>query len=67
MAASTRPVIFLGYVVTKPWMPRRKCCQTVVDHPLSFFFATDSTANPYGILVQEGNVHDVDMDDNDRW
>jgi len=64
MAASTRPVIFLGYVVTKPWMPRRKCCQTVVVY---LFFETDSTANPYGILVQEGNVHDVDMDDNDRW
>lgn len=23
MAASHRPVIFLGYVVTKPWMSRR--------------------------------------------
>ncbi|PPQ91001.1 hypothetical protein CVT25_013926 [Psilocybe cyanescens] len=46
MAASTRPVIFLGYVVTKPHTPR---------------------PNPYGIMVQEGNVHDVDADDNDRW
>lgn len=25
MANSTRPTIFLGYVVTKPLMPRRKC------------------------------------------
>ncbi|KAF8905015.1 Frag1/DRAM/Sfk1 family-domain-containing protein [Gymnopilus junonius] len=46
MAASTRPVIFLGYVVTKPWSPR---------------------PDPYGILVSEGNVHDIDVEDNDRW
>jgi len=46
MAASIRPVIFLGYVVTKPLMPR---------------------PHPYGIIVQEGNVHDVDVVDNDRW
>jgi len=46
MAASHRPVIFLGYVVTKPWMPR---------------------PHPYGIMVDEGNVHDVDADDGDRW
>ena len=25
MANSTRPTIFLGYVVTKPLMPRREC------------------------------------------
>ncbi|KJA22967.1 hypothetical protein HYPSUDRAFT_201775 [Hypholoma sublateritium FD-334 SS-4] len=46
MAASTRPVIFLGYVVSKPHEPR---------------------PSPYGILVDEGHVHDVDRDDLDRW
>ncbi|KAH9481549.1 Protein cwh43 [Psilocybe cubensis] len=46
MAASTRPVVFLGYVVTKPHTPR---------------------PNPYGIMVNEGNVHDIDEDDLDRW
>ncbi|KDR76390.1 hypothetical protein GALMADRAFT_226084 [Galerina marginata CBS 339.88] len=46
MAASTRPVVFLGYVVTKPWaLP----------------------PDPYGIMVIEGRVHDIDVDDNDRW
>jgi len=46
MAASHRPVIFLGYVVTKPGMPR---------------------PHPYGIIVDEGNIHDIDADDGDRW
>ncbi|KAF9485261.1 hypothetical protein BDN70DRAFT_871674 [Pholiota conissans] len=46
MASSKRPVIFLGYVVSKPHAPR---------------------PNPYAILVDEGNVHDVDKDDMDRW
>ncbi|KAF5327734.1 hypothetical protein D9619_004534 [Psilocybe cf. subviscida] len=46
MVASTRPVIFLGYVVSKPHAQR---------------------PSPYGIMVNEGNVHDVDKDDLDRW
>ncbi|KAJ2926820.1 hypothetical protein H1R20_g10260, partial [Candolleomyces eurysporus] len=46
MAASSRPVIFLGYVVTRP-------------HALR--------PNPYEILVKDGNVHDIDKDDMDRW
>jgi len=25
------------------------------------------TADPYGILVNEGKMHDIDMDDPDRW
>lgn len=24
-------------------------------------------ADPYGILVNEGKMHDIDMDDPDRW
>ncbi|KAJ3507077.1 hypothetical protein NLJ89_g6510 [Agrocybe chaxingu] len=46
LAASTRPSIFLGYVVTKPYRPR---------------------PDPYGIFILEGNVHDIDVDDADRW
>ncbi|KAJ2911915.1 hypothetical protein MD484_g8496, partial [Candolleomyces efflorescens] len=46
MAASPRPVIFLGYVVTRP-------------HALR--------PNPYEIMVKDGNVHDIDKDDMDRW
>ncbi|KIK62372.1 hypothetical protein GYMLUDRAFT_41803 [Collybiopsis luxurians FD-317 M1] len=45
-AAYPRPVVFLGYVVTKPHANR---------------------PNPYQILVEDGNVHDVDRDDYDRW
>ncbi|KAF5392189.1 hypothetical protein D9757_001378 [Collybiopsis confluens] len=44
--AYPRPVIYLGYVVTKPGASR---------------------PNPYQILVEDGRVHDVDEDDNDRW
>ncbi|KAJ3877210.1 Frag1/DRAM/Sfk1 family-domain-containing protein [Lentinula edodes] len=44
--AYPRPVIFLGYVVTRPHAPR---------------------PNPYQILVEDGNVHDVDQEDHDRW
>ncbi|KAF9067240.1 Frag1/DRAM/Sfk1 family-domain-containing protein [Rhodocollybia butyracea] len=44
--AYPRPVIYLGYVVTRPHAPR---------------------PNPYQILVEDGNVHDVDQDDYDRW
>ncbi|KAF9523555.1 Frag1/DRAM/Sfk1 family-domain-containing protein [Crepidotus variabilis] len=46
MAASTRPVLFLGYVVTNPGAQR---------------------PHPYGILSNEGNVHDIDIEDADRW
>ncbi|KAG6805956.1 hypothetical protein H0H92_013249, partial [Tricholoma furcatifolium] len=41
-----RPVVFLGYVVTKPH----------ADRPA-----------PYKILVEDGEVHDIDEEDEDRW
>ncbi|KAH8831369.1 Frag1/DRAM/Sfk1 family-domain-containing protein [Flagelloscypha sp. PMI_526] len=46
MAGEKMPVIFLGYVVTMPHMPR---------------------PHPYEIMVKEGNMHDIDEDDWDRW
>ncbi|EAU85636.2 hypothetical protein CC1G_06349 [Coprinopsis cinerea okayama7 len=46
MRESPRPVIFLGYVVTKPHKPR---------------------PHPYQIMVEDGNVHDIDATDKDRW
>jgi len=47
MAASyPRPVVFLGYVVTKPKALR---------------------PSPYQILVEDGKMHDIDQDDEDRW
>ncbi|KAG5646112.1 hypothetical protein DXG03_004351 [Asterophora parasitica] len=47
MAASyPRPVVFLGYVVTKPHAPRPA---------------------PYEIMVEDGKVHDIDSEDEDRW
>ncbi|KAL4268280.1 Calcofluor white hypersensitive protein [Pleurotus pulmonarius] len=45
-AAHPRPVIFLGYVVTKPH----------AKEPA-----------PYEIMVRDGQVHDIDKDDQDRW
>jgi hypothetical protein len=59
-----QPVIFLGYVVTKPKAKRRKVevhcpALTVPDrfHP----------AAPYELLVTDGKMHDIDHDDWDRW
>ncbi|KAG5637425.1 hypothetical protein H0H81_004632 [Sphagnurus paluster] len=47
MAASyPRPVVFLGYVVTKPHAERPA---------------------PYKIMVEDGRVHDIDYEDEDRW
>jgi len=46
MRASPYPVIFLGYVVTKPHAKR---------------------PNPYQIMVEDGNVYDIDDTDSDRW
>ncbi|KAG6909998.1 hypothetical protein DXG01_013998 [Tephrocybe rancida] len=47
MAAShPRPVVFLGYVVTKPH----------ADRPA-----------PYNILVEDGQVFDIEQDDEERW
>ncbi|KAK0235644.1 Frag1/DRAM/Sfk1 family-domain-containing protein [Armillaria nabsnona] len=47
MASSyPRPVIFLGYVVTKPGASR---------------------PNPYEILTVDGQMHDIDDEDSDRW
>ncbi|EIN04946.1 hypothetical protein PUNSTDRAFT_92401 [Punctularia strigosozonata HHB-11173 SS5] len=45
-ASYPRPVIFLGYVVTKPHAAR---------------------PSPYEIMVQDGQVHDIDQEDEDRW
>ncbi|KAM0787197.1 hypothetical protein ACM66B_006439 [Microbotryomycetes sp. NB124-2] len=44
--AQPRPVIFLGYVVTKPHAERPA---------------------PYKLLVEDGQVNDVDPADDDRW
>lgn len=40
------PLIFLGYVVTKPHASRPA---------------------PYEIMVSDGQVHDIDEEDTDRW
>ncbi|KIJ52651.1 hypothetical protein M422DRAFT_74128 [Sphaerobolus stellatus SS14] len=45
-SAYPNPVIFLGYVVTKPLAQR---------------------PNPYQILIEDGNMHDIDDEDWDRW
>ncbi|KAK4048885.1 Protein cwh43 [Microbotryomycetes sp. JL201] len=44
--AQPRPVIFLGYVVTKPHAERPA---------------------PYKLLVEDGQVNDIDPADDDRW
>ncbi|KAG5716861.1 Protein cwh43 [Termitomyces sp. T112] len=47
MAAShPRPLVFLGYVVTKPHAERPA---------------------PYKFLAEDGKVHDIDEEDEDRW
>lgn len=46
MRESPRPVIFLGYVVTKPHQPR---------------------PHPYQIMVEDGNVFDIEQEDKGRW
>lgn len=57
------PVIFLGYVVTKPHASRR------VWLPCFIFILVlmNPTAAPYEILVYDGIVHDIDPQDWDRW
>lgn len=58
-----RPVIFLGYVVTKPLASRRRCLDlTFAFHALRFL-----SAAPYEIMVADGRVHDIDEEDWDRW
>jgi len=58
-----RPVIFLGYVITKPHASRRKCSTS----SMFMLFLIIPTAAPYEILVHDGIVHDIDPDDGDRW
>jgi hypothetical protein len=58
-----RPVIFLGYVITKPHASRRKCSTSSMFMLLLII----PTAAPYEILVHDGIVHDIDPDDDDRW
>ncbi|KAI0059171.1 hypothetical protein BV25DRAFT_1860733 [Artomyces pyxidatus] len=45
-ATYPQPVVYLGYVVTKPH---------------------DKRPAPYEIMVTDGQVHDIDEDDLDRW
>jgi hypothetical protein len=56
------PVIFLGYVVTKPHWQRR---EFVPSPPLCS--SSTASAAPYQILVEDGKVHDIDEDDKERW
>lgn len=56
-----QPVIFLGYVVTKPLAPQRKALLTSTAH------SNGHLAAPYDILVTDGRMHDIDSDDWDRW
>lgn len=64
MASSPYPTIFLGYVVTKPHAPRR----TVLPCSLALTELTVGTlAAPYQLLVEDGNMHDIDYEDEDRW
>jgi hypothetical protein len=66
MAASyPRPVVFLGYVVTKPHALRRKWCLFMMQITLTETF--EYIAAPYQILVEDGRMHDIDKDDEDRW
>jgi len=67
MAASyPRPVVFLGYVVTKPKASRRKQSLFLLyDEKITH--QRPATAAPYQILVEDGQMHDIDQDDDDRW
>ena len=56
------PVIFLGYVVTKPHASRRKPFP-----PIRTLMLNLKTAAPYQILIEDGRVHDIDLLDYDRW
>ena len=56
------PVIFLGYVVTKPHAPRRKLLSAN-----GYIISNVEPAAPYDIMVTDGQVHDIDKDDWDRW
>jgi hypothetical protein len=63
MAASyPQPVIFLGYVVTKPLAKRRR-----LNSLYSELRLTASPAAPYEIMTVDGKVHDIDQSDWDRW
>ncbi|TFY72042.1 hypothetical protein EVG20_g957 [Dentipellis fragilis] len=60
------PVVFLGYVVSKPKDVRRQCSIS------SLWLVADThggftAAAPYPYLVEDGRVHDIDDDDADRW
>lgn len=58
-----RPVVFLGYVVSKPLAPRRTYfLLTSLDRKLK-----GDKAAPYDILVNDGLVYDIDLHDLDRW
>ncbi|CAK5268576.1 unnamed protein product [Mycena citricolor] len=65
MRAAPGPVIFLGYVVTKPLAARREW-RSILFSARHRRLRT-LAASPYEILVQDGNVFDVDRDDWDRW
>lgn len=59
-----QPVIFLGYVVTKPHASRRKSCYdwACIERLNVAFIAA-----PYEIMVADGRVKDIDKEDLDRW
>lgn len=64
MAASyPRPVVFLGYVVSKPLAPRRMYLLLICLRPE----LKGNKAAPYDILVNDGLVYDIDPQDLDRW
>lgn len=66
MRESPRPVIFLGYVVTKPHQPRRRV--TFLSHAeLCIDPALHPIAHPYQIMVEDGNVFDIEKEDKGRW
>lgn len=68
MAAShPRPVVFLGYVVTRPHAERRECSDYLIIPCVLTRKHLVAPAAPYKILVEDGQVHDIDQDDGDRW
>ena len=58
------PLIYLGYVVTKPHAERRT---SYSDSSAIFTLTESSEAAPYDIMVNDGRVLDIDKDDWDRW
>lgn len=64
-AAAPRPLIFLGYVVTKPHAKRRSSFYPYTSFPDPH--TTFVSAAPYEILISDGQVYDIHKADLDRW